>query len=257
MNDSYDPLVCIHVMNTWVQLALSDALCKIADNIEREVMPLKTTIDAFEDVMHCYAPDIEGYYPRNHEARTSTAPLAEIDTTSEEFVADAVLARLGLDATTGPLLLGASRWIAVHNRFKDVFASDMKDSPIAGECSKDDDAAELVANAPPRSPRLAWFKWISKFCSSNSKEGDDMDYQDEIPVEEAEIWIARAAPAHPAVTTLSGDAPMPSQSTPPSAVSTESCSPDKPRAQRTKAKRRGVPVCPLRRETRGVHSRKE
>ena len=257
MDDSYDPLVCIHVMNTWVQLALSDALCKIADNIAREVMPLKNTIDAFEDVMHCNVPDLNGYNPRNHEACTALANLADIDTTSEEFVADAVLARLGLDATTGPLLLGASRWIAVRNRFKEVFASDMQDGPIAQKCSEVDDAAEQVANAPLRAPRLPWFKWISKFCGSNSKEGGDMDNHDEIPVEEEEIWVAKVAPAHPAITKFAGDAPMRSQTTPSPAENTESCQQVTPRLDKTKAKRRSTPVCPLRRESKGAHSRKE
>lgn len=239
MDDSDDPLVCIHVLDTWVQVALSEALFELAKNFHSEMKPIKSAIDVFDDIMHCNVPGIDSDHPGT--PATHYAPVATVDmsTTREEFVADAVLGRLGLDATSGPQLLGIRRWIAVRERYLEMFAHAIQSLGLCGASSD-----------------------VSEIEQPNSRDGSAMDRHDGTSDEEF-VWTARVAPAQPAVTQFIDEKPRRARKPPksssnrrPSSTELTESPQSKPSAGKTKARRCGEQLQLLRHDTKGLLGRK-
>lgn len=241
MNDSDDPLVFIHVVDTWVQIALSDALFEIAKTMRSDTRHMQGALDAFDDIIRCNSPAVECNYPSTRAPRIAPASTTNAFTSNEEFIADAVLAKLGLDATCGPHLLGVDRWLAVRLRYREMFAHVVKS---IGCGSAPCDAREGI-----ELPEL-------KDSGMTNSHGETEPM--------AAMWSARSSPERPAVSELTDEKPKRRRKSRKSAGKSQTSSPDHiqsgqapPPANRTKARRCGEQLRALKRDAKGLLGRKD
>jgi hypothetical protein len=130
MDDLDEFQVYIFVLDDWVRIAMTDLLGEIAKSTRSGPRSFKSAVEAFDDLMRAVVRPALGEALPPGRPDSSADRLADEGDIRPDFLSRAVLAQLGLDSLSGPLLLGTEEWAKVQCDFRSAMVAATQSSAV-------------------------------------------------------------------------------------------------------------------------------